>query len=124
MESTPGLESKTTVQSLSEEMSPQGTLFERMATTINLEQSIQDIFKKFSNRFLEREFFPFVMENVGQDFALETVKIMIVKLLERGLLAQRAQDNPEQARTLGMLINYTRNKKMKLKKSKLCVSWL
>ena len=113
--STSHLAKKETSESL--EVHDKGTLFERIATTINLEQSLQEIITKFTNQFFEKDFFHFISQNLNKNFEFYQTNILLIKLLERGLLIPRCQDNEDQARILGMLTQYNRKKKM-LQKSK------
>lgn len=82
-----------------------------MKTAVDLEKSVQALFSKFSNRFFEKHFFPFVGKNLNAHFDFSQMKVMLIKLLERGLLLERVQDNPEQAKMLGLLSLYNRLKK-------------
>ena len=88
-----------------------------MATTINFEESLENIFCKFSNKFFENNFFGFINQNITKNFELNQIECMLIKLLERGMLIPRCQDDIDQAKMLGMLIHYNRSKKMLLKKS-------
>ena len=114
------LETETETQdSCESSVNKKGNLLARISTCINFDNSVNEMFKTFSKSFFENNFFWFIAENIPKEFELKKVRIMILKLLERGLLVARCPGDFEKVKSLGMIIQYNRLKKLKMKKSKL-----
>ena len=89
-----------------------------MKTCLDIQQSLRELFKDFTKKFIEQEFFTFVQNNLLRDYQYEKIKILVVKLIERTLLAQRCHDDQSTAENLGVLNCYIRFKKLSEKGSK------
>ena len=83
-----------------------------MKTCLDIQQSLKELFRDFTKKFIEQEFFIFVQNNLLRDYQYEKIKILVVKVIERTLLSRRCYDDQITADNLGVVHCYIRFKKL------------
>lgn len=89
-----------------------------MKTWVDFNTSAKYLISNFVKRFFQTDFFWFVKNAFGPASQSKKIRLMMIRLIERGLLLLRCADNTEDALNLGILIQYTRIKKLEKEKAR------
>lgn len=89
-----------------------------MKTWADFATSAKHMLSSFTLKFFKTDFFWFLKHAFGPASETKKIKLMMVRLLERGLLLLRCHDDPVGASNLGVLIQYTRIKKLEKERAR------